>query len=158
MRPSIKLAEFQGASVSGSVPITEKVLNEFANLYLSERSGRIEQVDIQIGRDNWLQAGVRIKIGPFSKWFRPELVLEPPAQAHKLVLSIASPKYAGFLWIADLLAKERLPQGLTIQGARMILDFAAIPDTAPYIAHLQSLRITTQRGTIFLSFHLRINE
>ena len=157
MKYRIDMADFRGATITGSIPVTEKVLNELANEQVSDRSGRIQQFDIQVGRDNYLQVGVKVKVGPFSKWFRPELVVAPSAQAHRLVLSLASHQYAGLLWIAELFARERLPQGFSVQSGQMVFDFAAMPAIARYVAYLQSLQITTQRGTVFLSFHVRMN-
>jgi hypothetical protein len=158
MRPSIGLEQLQGASVSGSVPLTERVLNELANRQVSERTGRIQQIDIQIGRDNYLQVGVKVSVGPFSKWFRPELAIAPSMQRHRLVISIVSPQYANLAWIAGLLSKELLPQGITVQGRDLILDFAAVPALAQYAAYLRALHITTQRGIILLSFEARIDQ
>jgi hypothetical protein len=157
MATFLKLAAFQGASASGSIPLTEKVLNELANAQASGRSGRIQQLDIQIGRDNYLQIGIKVKVGPFSRWFRPELTIASSVQDRRVVLSVASPQYAGLLWLADLLIKERLPQGLSVRGKDLILDLAAVPVLAAYMAYLRSLQITTQRGSLLLSFQVRID-
>ena len=64
-------------------------------------------MDISIGRDNYIQAGVKVKVGPFHKWFRPELVVSSSTQSGRVVLEIVTPGYAGLLWIGDWL-KERL--------------------------------------------------
>jgi hypothetical protein len=157
MTTFFKLADFHGAAASGSIPLTEKVLNEIANTYISGNSGRIQQVDIQIGRDNYLQAGVKVKAGFFSKWFRPELRIAPSVRDGRLVLSMASQRYAGLLSLADLLIKDRLPQGLHVRGKDLILDLAAIPAIAEYVACLRSLQITTGRGSLLLSFQIEVN-
>jgi hypothetical protein len=157
MAAFLKLAAFQGASASGSIPLTERVLNELANARVSGRSGRIQQLDIQIGRDNYLQIGVKVKVGPFSRWFRPELTIASSVQDRRVVLSVASPQYAGLLWLADLLIKERLPQGLAVRGKDLILDLAAVPVLTAYMAYLRSLQITTERGSLLLSFQVRID-
>jgi hypothetical protein len=157
MATFLKLAAFQGASASGSIPLTEKVLNELANAQASGRSGRIQQLDIQIGRDNYLQIGIKVRVGPFSRWFRPELTIASSVQDRRVVLSVASPQYAGLLWLADLLIKERLPQGLSVRGKDLTLDLTAVPVLAAYMAYLRSLQITTQRGSLLLSFQVRID-
>jgi hypothetical protein len=157
MTTFLELAAFQGASASGSIPLTERVLNELANARVSGRSGRIQQLDIQIGRDNYLQIGVKVKVGPFSRWFRPELTIASSVQDRRVVLSVASPQYAGLLWLADLLIKERLPQGLAVRGKDLILDLAAVPVLTAYMAYLRSLQITTERGSLLLSFQVRID-
>ena len=96
MAASIDLAQFRGTIISGSIPVTEKLLNEVANSLVSERQGRVRQVDIQIGRDNYVQAGVKVKVGPFHKWFRPELVVSSSTQSGRVVLEIVTPGYADF--------------------------------------------------------------
>jgi hypothetical protein len=158
MLNSIDPAAFQGASASGTIPLTEKVLNELANASLAERPGRIQQFEIQIGRDNYLQAGVNVRVGPFSKWFRPELAVAPSMQRNRVVISVVSPQYAGLLWIADLLIRERLPKGLSVQGRDLIVDVAALSGIARYAGYLHSLQIRTERGVLLLSFEARVDK
>ena len=157
MIASTDLAEFQGANASGSIPITEGLLNDVANALLSNRPGRIRQIAIQIGRDNYLQVGVQVKVGPFHKWFRPELVVSATEPPGYIVLEIATPEYAGFLRIGDLI-KGRLPRGLTIQNRRLVFDLSAIPDFGQFSRHLRRLQITSVRGSLLVSFELRIDS
>ena len=81
----------QSASVKGSVPITERVLNEVANQAIAAKPGRVKQFDIQIGTENYLEAGVRVSIGPITKWFRPEIVVT--AAASVITFTLASREY-----------------------------------------------------------------
>jgi hypothetical protein len=157
MIASTDLAEFQGATASGSIPINERLLNDLANAVLSNHPGRIRQVAIQIGRDNYLQVGVQVKVGPFNKWFRPEFVVSSTDPPGYVVLEIATPEYAGFLWIGDVI-KGRLPRGLTIQNRRLVLDLSAIPDFGQFARHLRRLQITSVRGSLLVSFELRIDS
>jgi hypothetical protein len=148
--------QFEGASASGTIPITERVLNELANASIVQAGGRIQQIEIEIGGDNYLRAGLNVRVGPFSRWFRPELVVAPSVQGNRVVVSVVSPQYAGLLRFADLF-KERLPHGLSLQGRHLIVDLAAVPGVRQYARYLHSLQITTQRGLLLLSFQARID-
>jgi len=147
-------ADLAGAEVRGTIPLTEAVLNEAANHAIARQGGRIKRVDLQVGTENHLEVGVQVSVGPFSKWFRPELVvgqrLLPGSQT--LVISLASSKYAGVIWLVELFAKQMVPEGVTIRGGDVFIDLSGLPHTR----HLRSLDITTRRGTLFIAFELRI--
>ena len=151
------LADFEGTTASGSIPISERLLNEVASALLSNRPGRIQQITIQIGRDNYLQVGVQVKVGPFKKWFRPELLVSSTDPPGYVVLEIATPEYAGFVWIGDLI-KGRLPRGLTIQNRCLVFELSAIPDFGQFARHLRRFQITSVRGSLLVSFELRIDS
>ena len=156
MAASIDLAQFRGTIVSGSIPVTEKLLNEVFNSLVAERQGRVRQVDIQIGRDNYIQAGVKVKVGPFHKWFRPELVVSSSTQSGRVVLEIVTPGYAGLLWIGDWL-KEHLPEGVSIRERRIFFDLVAIPLIGPFAQYLRRLQFTSERGSLLVSFEWRVD-
>ena len=152
------LADLRGASVRGTVPIPETFLNEAANEQVRARRGRIKQFDIQVGTDNYLQIGVQVSVGPFTKWFRPEVIVS--AEAPVILVTVASSEYAGLMWLAELFAKELLPQGVRISGRQVILDLRDTPNLAPYrnlLAYLKMLRISTRRGTVVIVFEGRID-
>jgi hypothetical protein len=157
------IEHLHGTRIVGTIPITEKVLNDAANQTIAARGGRIRAFEIQIGADNYLQVGVNVAIGPISKWFRPELVVEPrfSAESPTIVLTVASSGYAGLMWLAELFAKEYVPQGLTITGRQLTLDLASLPPLAPYrqlLRHLKSVEMTSTPGRLSISFEIRIAD
>jgi len=145
----------QSASVKGSVPITERVLNEVANQAIAAKPGRVKQFDIQIGTENYLEAGVRVSIGPITKWFRPEIVVT--AAASVITFTLASREYGSVMWLAELFAKERLPAGVRINGRQITLDLRDVPQLAAFRSLLNGLTftsITTRKGTMVVDFEL----
>ncbi len=152
------LADLRGASIRATIPIPETFLNEAANEQVRARRGRIKQFDIQVGTDNYLQIGVQVSVGPFTKWFRPEVIVsaEPPV----ILVTVASSEYGGLMWLAELFAKELLPQGVRISGRQVILDLRETPNLAPYrnlLGYVKALRISTRRGTVVIVLEGRID-
>jgi hypothetical protein len=93
-----------------------------------------------------------------SLTFRPEVIVS--AEAPVVLFTVASSEYAGLMWLAELFAKELLPQGVRINGRQLVLDLRETPNLAPYrnlLAYLKMLRISTRRGTIVVVFESRID-
>lgn len=155
---SRNLADLHGASLTGTIPVPEKVLTAAANDAIAARPGRIKQFDIQVGTDNYLQIGVQVSVGPFTKWFRPEVIVT--AEAPVVTFTIASSEYASMMWIAELFAKELLPRGVRLSGRQVALDLRDVPQLSPYrrlLAYLKELRVSTRRGTLVAVFDVRID-
>lgn len=156
---SSDLALLEGTEIRGSIPLPERVLTEMANQRIAARPGRIKQFDIQVGSDSYLQIGVRASIGPFTRWFRPEMIVS--ADSPVIYFKLASPEYAGLMWLAELFARELLPKGVRIEGRQIRLDLRDVPQLAPYrnlLAHLRSLEVSSTRGTLVAGFDFRIKE
>ena len=97
---------------------------------IAERPGRIKQFDIQVGAENYLQLGIQVAVGPFTKWFRPEVIVT--TETPVILFTLASREYAGLMWLAELFAKEILPSGVRINGNQITLDLREAPQLAPY--------------------------
>jgi hypothetical protein len=152
--------DIRGTQIAATIPITEHLLNEIAAGGISQTRGRIQQFDIQIGSDNYLQIGMKVAVGPFSKWFRPELVVSARAQPPVLVLTLASREYSGLIWLAELFAKEVIPRGLSIRGSQVVVELDSIPPLVPYreiLRHLTALDATTSRGIMRITFQAKID-
>jgi len=155
---SRNLADLNGTYVTGSLPVPEKVLNDIANAKIAERPGRIKQFAIQVGADNYVQLGIRVSVGPFTKWFRPEVIVT--TETPVILFTIASPEYAGLMWLAELFARELLPSGVRIDGRQITLDLREVPQVAPYrraLSYLKTLRVSTRPGTLMVGFEFRID-
>jgi hypothetical protein len=152
--------DIRGSHISATIPLTERLLNEAASFRTRRTSGRIQQFDIQIGSDNYLQVGMKVTVGPFSKWFRPEVVVHAQAQPAAIVLTLASREYAGLMWLADLFAKELIPKGLSIRGREVTVELAALPVLDEYrdlLRYLKNLNVTTNRGIMAIALEATIN-
>jgi len=152
--------DVRGARMSGAIPITEKALNEAVSSRISVARGRIRQVEIQIGSDNHLEMGIKVAVGPFSKWFRPEVTLRAQAQPALIIVTLASREYAPLMWLVELFAKEVFPKGLAIRDQQFIVNIAELPAIAEYkdlLRYLKRLDISSTRGAMSLLFDLEIN-
>lgn len=154
-----EFADVQGTRIAATIPITESVLNGAANSKLRTQRGPVREVEIQIGSENYLQIGVKATAGPFTKWFRPEVIIERQSTPPTMVLTLASAGYAGVLWLVDLLAKEFLPGGIVIRGRQIVVDLAALLADTEYRSiprYIRKLNIETSKGKLFLHFELEI--
>ena len=152
--------DVRGTRVTGSIPITEKALNEAVSGRVSATPGRIQQVEIQIGSDNYLEMGIKVAVGPFSKWFRPEVTLQAQAQPALILITLASREYAPLMWLVELFAKELFPKGLTIRDQQIIVNIAELPAMAEYkelLRYVKRLDISSTRGALTLLFDVKID-
>ena len=152
--------DFAGTSVSARIPIRESILNEF--MRGAGHSGRIQQIELAIRRENVLQVSVRVAVGPFAKWFRPEFILTPQVVAGnsaRVVLTVASPQYRSLMWIAEAFAAQYFPRGFTVDGGQIRVDLTQIPQMEPmraYLPYVQAMQVRTMDGVAILSCDVKI--
>jgi hypothetical protein len=155
-----KPEDFAGASVSARIPIRESVINAF--LRGADKSGRVQQIEVAVRRENLLHVGVRVAVGPFVKWFRPELILSPQVVAGnsaRVVLTVASPQYRSLMWIAEVFAAQYFPRGFNVDGGQIRIDLTQIPQMEPmraYLGYVQTMQVRTVDGVAILSCDLKI--
>ena len=155
------LSSFRGAHATGTIPIREHLINSVLN---ASSRGAIQDIEIRIGDGNRLQVGVRVAIGPFSKWFRPELVLDPQAlwgDSPGLLFTISASHYGAVARIVEMFARGALPPGVQIGNNKVAVNFGAIPQAAAYqhcFQHIKRLQVTTRPGVVWVDFDLRVNE
>jgi hypothetical protein len=155
-----KFDDVRGARIAGTIPVNEKVLNEAASRRIFQTRGRIQQFDIQIGTGNYLQVGMKVAVGPFSKWFRPEVTVAAQAQPALLAVTLASREYAALMWLVELFAKELFPRGLTIRGKQVIVDIGALPAFEQYkdlLPYIKKFDISSTRGVLAIAVEISID-
>jgi hypothetical protein len=158
------LTPFEGAHLEGKIPIRQSLLNEALQQATANTRGRVKEVELRIGANNVLEIGARIAVGPFAKWFRPQLILSPQILTDRgpvLVLTVASNEYVGLMWIAQVFANEYFPRGISIDGRQITVDLAAIPQMAParhVLRYLRNLTARTTPGLILIDFDLKVDE
>ena len=158
------LAAFEGAQITGTIPIRQSLLNDGLKQATAKSRGRVKEIELRIGSNNLIECGVRIAVGPFAKWFRPQMILTPQILTKSgavVVLTVASNEYLGLMWIAQVFAAEFFPRGVTIDGRQITLDLAAIPQMAAMrsvLRHLRNLSARTTPGVIVMDFDLKVNE
>jgi hypothetical protein len=156
------LEDFQGARVTGTVPVTERLINTSLDDALRRKPGRIDQIEIRILSDNRLQLGVHLVIGPFTKWFRPELILDSQAlwsNAPVLVFTISESHYGALARLIETFASGALPPGVYIRNKQVVIDFRSVPQTQDYsrlFKHMRRLQITTEPQVLRIDFELQV--
>lgn len=158
------LAAFEGAQLEGTIPVRESFLIPPFQEAIAKRRGRVKEIDLRIGADNLLQFGVRVAVGPFTKWFRPQMIIRPQLMTPHgptLVLTIASSEYLGLMWIAQVFASEFFPRGVAIDGRQISVDLAAMIPAGParnLLPYLRNLTARTVPGVILIGFELKVEH
>ena len=158
------LAAFEGAQLNGTIPIRQSLLNEALQQATANPQGRVKAIELRVGANNVLECGVRVAVGPFTKWFRPQVIITPQlltSNGPVAVLTVASNEYVGLMWIAQVFASEFFPQGVTIDGRQITMNLAAIPQMAPIrgvLRYLRNLTVRTTPGLIVIDFDLKVTE
>jgi hypothetical protein len=154
--------DIRGAHVAGTLPISEDLINAALNEEIQAPHGPVQQFEVRIGENNRLQVGLRVAVGPFSKWFRPELHVDPQAldgQTPVIRFIIASSHYGILVGLIERLSKGKLPMGVRIENQRISIDLGSVPQTAAYrqfFQHLKQLVITTRSGVISIDFEAKV--
>ena len=129
------LADLRGAHVAGTVPVREELINAALNEEIETRRGPIQQFEVRVRENNNLQVGLRLTIGPFSRWFRPELIIDAQAlrsQSPVLLFIIAQAHYGAAARLVALLSKGKLPAGVHIKNRQVEVDLGSLPQIASY--------------------------
>lgn len=156
------LEDFQGAHVTGTIPVTEHLINAALRDALFRRSGRIDEIEVRILQGNRLQFGVRVTIGPFTKWFRPELIVDSEAlwsDAPILLFTITKSHYGAAARLIETFAAGALPPGVYISNNQVVVDFRSLPWTQNYsrlFKHLKRLQVATEPQVIWIDFELQV--
>ncbi|HYP05159.1 MAG TPA: hypothetical protein VER03_02905, partial [Bryobacteraceae bacterium] len=111
-----------------------------------------------------IEFGVQIAVGPFTKWFRPQMIVGPrmlTPEGPTLVFTVASSEYVGLMWIAQVFASEFFPRGVVIDGRQIRVDLAAmVPPGAArnLLPHLRDLSARTAPGVVLIGFDLKVEQ
>jgi hypothetical protein len=147
-----------GTQVTGSVHIRQELINSILNEEVAAARGPVREVDLRILENNRIQIGARIMIGPFSKWLRPELILDRQALWSGLpgvIAKISSQHYGAVARIVQVFAGGSLPTGVHVKNGHVAIDFGLLPQTAAYGRYfrvLKRLNLTTTSGIFVLDF------
>ena len=134
---------FYGMRLSGSIPVTQDVLNEL--LSLSE--GVPKRLRVEIERDNRLVARLGL--------VQATATLQSPAalDGRTVTLELASSIVA---WTVSQYLSASF---ITIAGRVISIDLARVPGIAPWrasLAHLERMTFSTQPGVVTVNFDWRV--
>ena len=158
-----QLSDIRGTRIAGRVPVREDAVNAAANAELSNRNGRIQALQLKIHEGNRLELGLKVSVGPFARWFRPELIVTERAiwpQGPIIILTFASAQYNALLWVLEIFAKEFLPAGVHIKDRQMAVDISAVPQLAPYrqyLPYIKQLTISTSARILTVHFEVLVD-
>ena len=155
------LQEIRGARIDATIPISERLINEILNEEFTQ-PGRVLAFEIRVGANNEIDAGVRIAVGPFTKWVRAVLVVEPvalPGGNPMIALRIAS-GLGVVSKIIELFASSRLPPGVRLAAGRITIDLNGIPAAQPYRQYwrmIRRLEIVTRPHLVVIDAVLQVD-
>jgi hypothetical protein len=161
-RSELNFDDVRGARVTGRLPVPAGQVNAALSGVIRRRQGRITQVNVEIRENNCLAIGLKVAIGPFWKWLRPELKIERRGiwdGSPVVILELSSARYGALSSIIEIFAKELLPAGVRIAGRQIVIDLLSIPRMAayrPYLEHLKDLQMTTEQGRLWIDFDLSV--
>ena len=156
-------SDLRGARLRIVIPVREGVINSFLNAEVAMRGGRARQFDIRILEGNRLQAGVLIAIGPFTRWLRPELALDPAglwSGSPGVLLTFAGAHYGAAAKLIEMFAGGALPAGVHIGNGRIAFDAGKLPQAAPfrhYFEHIQRLQFSSRSGTLWVEMEVAVS-
>jgi hypothetical protein len=109
-----------------------------------------------------LVAGVRVKLGFFSKWFHPELAIDPQALwLGRPVLVMTMTSFSGnvLVKLAEVFGGGRVPQGVEIKNGKVALDLLKLMppgEARALLSHLKQLEVNSDEGVLLVRFAMEI--
>ena len=157
-----KFADLTGATVRAAIPVREAVINGFLNTEIAARGGRAKQFHIRVLEGNRLQAGVLVSIGPFTKWLRPEVAVDPAglwSGSPGILLTFAGGHYGAVVKLIETFAKGTLPAGVHIGNGQVALDLGKLPQTArfrSYFELLKRVQFSSRSGVMWIEMEVAV--
>jgi hypothetical protein len=156
-------SDLKGTHIAGALPISQAAINAALREQIAKRRSPIQELHVTIYGSNRLQIGIKVGVGPFTKWFRPELTVAEQAVwsgSPMMLFTITSAHYGPIAWLIELLGKKALPAGVLMRGREVTIDFAVLPQTSrfrEYFQHIKQIDITTSLEKLLLQVEVRID-
>ena len=156
-------ADLRGARLRMVLPVRERVINSFLNAEVAMSGGRAKQFDVRVLEGNRLQAGVLIAFGPFTKWLRPEVAVDPAglwSGSPGVLLTFAGAHYGAAAKLLEVFARSALPPGVHIGNGRIAVDTGKLPQAAPfrpYFEHIERLQFSSRSGVMWVEMEVAVS-
>lgn len=155
--------KLRGTRLRATVPVREAVINSFLNSEVAAGRGRAKQFEIRVLEGNRLQAGVLVSIGPFLKWLRPEIAIDPAglwSGSPGVLLTFAGAHYGAAAKLVEVFARGSLPPGVHIGNGRIAVDLGKLPSAAPFrrfFQHLKRLQFSSRTGVLWMEAEVEVS-
>jgi hypothetical protein len=155
--------DIQGARVSATVPIGERLLNELVAASLP-RSGALREASIHPQADNRLIVRARLSRPEFLPPVSATLVIErQPQLPHSPVLAFRVTGLPGLLALAGpfLPIASMLPPGVRLDSDLLTVDLAALlaaHGQRELLGYLETLRVTSEDRRLVIECTARVRD
>ena len=152
--------DLAGADVTATVPVSERLINEFvAAAVATNRHVREAHVHPEAGDRFSVRVSPRATMLP-SITLKLEIARQPALpQSPELVLKMATMGGLFGMAAAALPIAQMMPAGVRLDGDHIHVDlrtFAAQAGAADALQYVKDLRITTDPGRVTLHLHARV--
>lgn len=155
------LRDIAGARLTGTLPISEKLLNELVAASIPA-NGRVKEATIHPESGN--RFSVRAKLAgpaflpPVSMTLTIDRQPELPASPQLVLKMSGLPGLMSFAGAAFSI-NDMMPPGVTLHGDRVVIDLGemlARYGLRDWLTYAERLRIITEEGRLTLDFDLRV--
>jgi hypothetical protein len=154
-----KFADFSGASLSSTLPISDRLLTEMIRPLLP---ASISQLDLRAKAGNLLLVAVRMRRPAWLPQIKLQLRIEgQPNLPDDPILVVRQLSYGGLSTLAGAAARflDALPPWLRVDGTRMFVDLAVLlrqQDALDLLTYLRRLEVTTLDGIVVVTTDARV--
>jgi hypothetical protein len=154
-----KFADLSGASLSGTLPISDRLLTEMIRPLLP---ASISQLDIRAGAGNLLLVAVRMRRPAWLPQIKLQLRIEgQPSLPDAPILVVRQLSYGALSALAGTAARflDVLPPWLRVDGTLMFVDLAMLlrqQDALDLLTYVRRLEVTTLEGFVVVTTDARV--
>ena len=147
-----RLSGLEGARISASIPVSERLLNELASAFVPAEAP-VREVSVHPRAGNRLGVRARVARAAFLPPVTINLEIERQAilpDSPLVVRILTAPGLVSLLGVAFPLA-AMLPPGIILQDQRLLVDVRALLERQGYgelLPYLESIRVTTDAGRL----------
>ncbi len=154
------LSGLEGARISASIPVSERLLNELASAFVPAEAP-VREVSVHPRAGNRLGVRARVARAAFLPPVTINLEIERQAtlpDSPLVVRILTAPGLVSLLGVAFPLA-AMLPPGIILRDQRLLVDVRALLERQGYgelLPYLESIRVTTEPGRLLVDVALRV--
>jgi hypothetical protein len=155
---SSRFAELQGARLSATIPLPERLLNEIIAAVLPP-AAPVRDVSVRPQPGNRLAVRARLAKVDFLPPFTVTLEIERQPQLPDGPLVLRMLSLPGLIALAGsgLSAAASLPPGIRLDKDRLVIDLRTLLEQRGYgdvVPLVNTLRVTTEEGRVLLNVEL----
>lgn len=155
-----RLSDLEGARISASIPVSERLLNQVAAGFVPANAP-VREVSVHPRAGNRLGVRARVARAAFLPPVTINMEIERQAvlpDGPLVVRILTAPGLVSLLGAAFPLG-AMLPPGIILQDQRLLVDVRALIERQGYgelLPYLESIRVTTEPGRLLVDVALRV--